>query len=221
MKRLLCLSVILLVSVVAIAQSTKTSKFIIKELPKWQKADIGILNYQKQIPELIADSLCSELFYWTNYSRKHPKLFWDSVVNPFLRLYPQFNTPFAATLKKDLLSQKDTLPFLKYSSTLTKLAQEHALDLKSNWPNISHHSSSGKSFAERVQSFGSFSCAGENIGVGNPDVVLQLIFLYIDEGLADLGHRKTLLSPKFSNMGIAKSEPIDGVYIYVQDLSCN
>ncbi len=203
-----------------IAQTTKEARFVIKELPNWPTIDSVILKQSTESVLINQDSMVTQLFYWTNYSRKYPKRFWDSVVNPFLNLYPQFNTSFATSLKRDLFEIQDSLPLLISNKILFNMAKEHCTDLKLMWPKITHNSLIGKSFSERVNTYGSFTCAGENISVGNANVVLQLIFLYLDEGLLDLGHRKTLLNPRFENMGISKAEPSPGVFIFVQDFSC-
>jgi uncharacterized protein YkwD len=64
-------------------------------------------------------------------------------------------------------------------------------------------------------------CAGENISFGPANTVLMLVLLYIDEGVPDLGHRKTLLNASFVEMGIGIGAYPEGKYMVVQTFSCD
>ncbi len=64
-------------------------------------------------------------------------------------------------------------------------------------------------------------CAGENISFGPDNAVLMLVLLYIDEGVPDLGHRKTLLNPSFVEMGIGVGAYPDNKVMVVQDFACD
>lgn len=202
-------------------QGTKQAIFEVKELPNWPIKDSVILKPLLKNPLINGDPQVLDMFYWTNYSRKYPKIFWSKIVEPFLNIYPQFRTTFATSLKNDLFNLNNALPLLEPDSLLFCISKKHAKDLQENWPTISHNSSKGKTFTERLEEVGFFDCAGENISVGNTEVVLQLIFLYIDEGLSNLGHRKALLNQRFKRMGVSKEEAGDSVILFVQDFSCN
>lgn len=127
-------------------------------------------------------------FYWTNYCRKYPKTFWNKIIDPFLNIYPQFRISFTVSLKEDLFNIKEPLSLLEPDSRLFSATKKHSIDLKNSWPTNSHNSSFGKTFQERLREDGLFDCASENISVGSAGVILHLIFLFIDEGLTDLGH---------------------------------
>lgn len=169
-------------------QGTKEARFLIKDLPNWPAKDSEILKPLMAITELKNDSLCSDLFYWTNYCRKYPKTFWNKIIDPFLNIYPQFRTSFTVSLKEDLFNIKEPLSLLEPDSRLFSATKKHSIDLKNSWPTNSHNSSFGKTFQERLREDGLFDCASENISVGSAGVILHLIFLFIDEGLTDLGH---------------------------------
>jgi uncharacterized protein YkwD len=160
-----------------------------------------------------------EWFYWTNYSRRNPKAFWDSVVAPILNTYPQFNTSYAASLKKDLYKAQK-LPMIKPNLVLIKVAQAHAVDL-SKKGDLSHSSSNGTPFQRRVFSGGIQKCAAENLSLGIDNPVFSLVLLYLDEGISDLGHRVNLLSPFYVEMGIGISKTKSNSIIVVQDFACD
>jgi uncharacterized protein YkwD len=45
--------------------------------------------------------------------------------------------------------------------------------------------------------------------------------LYVDEGVPDLGHRKTLLNPSFVEMGIGVGHYPENKVMVVQDFACD
>lgn len=160
-----------------------------------------------------------EIFYWTNYSRRNPARFWDSVVFPLLNIYPQLTGKYAASLKADLY-QAGSLPMYSLNETLNSTAKSHALDITNTATNVSHTSSNGTSFSERLQNAGIKYCGSENMSLGNGDVLLSLALLYLDIGLEDLGHRKTLLSKDYVEIGIGSTKLGLQQTFFVQDFSC-
>jgi uncharacterized protein YkwD len=161
-----------------------------------------------------------EWFYWTNYSRSNPKRFWDSVVAPILSIYPTFRNSYTNSLKKDLY-QTPTLPLVKPNSLLGKTAQNLATALAGKRAGPSHTLPSGATFEERMKLIGIKSCAGENISFGPANTVLMLVLLFIDEGVPDVGHRKTLLSANFAEMGVGIASYPDNRFMVVQDFACS
>jgi uncharacterized protein YkwD len=161
-----------------------------------------------------------EWFYWTNYSRSNPKRFWDSVVEPILAVYPGFRNSYTNSLKKDLY-QSPALPLVKPSSILAQSAQSLATALAAKNAAPSHTAPSGATFEDRMKAISIKRCAGENISFGLPNPVLMLVLLFIDEGVPDLGHRKTLLSSNFVEMGIGVGPYPGNKYMIVQDFACS
>jgi uncharacterized protein YkwD len=49
----------------------------------------------------------------------------------------------------------------------------------------------------------------------------MLVLLYIDEGVPEMGHRKTLLDPSFVEMGIGVAPYPDNKVMVIQDLACD
>lgn len=160
-----------------------------------------------------------EWFYWTNYSRLRPRAFWDSVVAPILQNFPNLKSSYSNSLKRDLY-RIESLGMLKLNRKLGSIAQSMADEMRSRKAPPSHTSPSGVSFQSRMTLGGINNCAGENISFGPGEAVLGLVFLYIDEGISDLGHRKALLSPEYTEMGVGLSKYPHGNKMVIQDFAC-
>ena len=161
-----------------------------------------------------------ELYYWTNYSRAYPRAFWDSVVEPILSLFPNINnTAYSKSLKQDLYACRP-LPPLRLNDTLLKTSQEHASDIGSNQGEFSHNSTDGTTFQDRFHQAGLRNYGGENISLGNGNMILALVLLYLDHNLPDLGHRKALLNDNYTDIGIGISRYGNtGSIFFVQDFA--
>lgn len=143
-----------------------------------------------------------EFFYWVNYLRSNPALFFTNCVVPFLKQFPEANGKEAKSLEKDLLSSSK-LPLFSYSLTATDAAKIHCADLALKQSNIGHNSSDGKSFSARMRLAGLTKCAAENIYTGKSDPLLSLMMLLLDIGLESAGHRKNLLTSWYNQMGLS------------------
>lgn len=209
----------LLLSVISFGQHFSSSRIEVKPLPPLPPVQQAVLQSFSSSP--VTASLNPEVkdwYYWTNYLRLRPKAMWDSIVEPVLKVYPQLNTGYAKSLKKDLYNTP-VLPPMVPSGMLLKLSQSHANDLaKSGRP--SHSSSNGTSFQDRMTKAGVLKCAGENISMGDDNVVLSLVFLLIDEGIPDLGHRKSLLNPAYTELGVGSAKMANNSRMVVQDFAC-
>jgi hypothetical protein len=218
-KRIFLLTAIL-ASFAAHSQKSSRVNIEIKELPRLPPRNYSVVEFLKKFPEVKSMSYeTAEWFYWTNFSRQNPKAFWDSVVQPLLNTYPQFNTSYALSLRK-ALEKNNRLPMLKPNHVLGKVSQLHAVDLSKSGI-LSHSSSNGAAFEQRVFRSGIAKCAAENLSMGLPNPVFSLVLLYLDEGLPDLGHRNNLLNPYYEEMGIGISTSKQKYTIVVQDFACS
>jgi hypothetical protein len=161
-----------------------------------------------------------EILYWTNYSRKDPQRFWDSVMVPILYTFPQLQGKFASSLKADLFNA-GKLPLLALNDTLISSAKGHALDIGLKTATISHTSTNGTSFSNRLQNAGIRNCGSENMSLGSGDVLMSLAMLYLDYGLENLGHRKTLLNKEYIFIGIGATKYGNDQLFFVQDFACD
>jgi hypothetical protein len=160
------------------------------------------------------------VFYWVNYLRNDPSGFKTQVILPFLSLFPEANTNYAKSLLKDLDGQMP-LVLVEPSSFLGKETSKHAKDLALKQKTISHSSSDGRSFQQRMIDAQVSKCAGENILEGKKDALKSIIMLLIDQGVPDKGHRKALLNPDFNLMATSIYPKKNGeTFIHVQLFSC-
>jgi len=160
------------------------------------------------------------MYYWTNLFRKDPKGFHESVVREFLRQFPEANSPAAKSLEKDISSIKGPLPYLAPDAGLLQMSRLHAKDLAGRNGVISHTSSDGKNFNQRIKEAGQYRCGAENIFSGSGNPLEALILLLIDHGVPDKGHRLNLLDPSFGKMGAAIAATSAKKTVMVQVFAC-
>lgn len=189
-------------------------------MTSFPKKDTAVLSFLRDFPDYYSlNSEQKDWFYWTNYSRSKPKEFWDSIIGPILINFPTLKTPNITSLRTDLINSK-SLPYVKPYKNLLSITQVFASELADKGAPPSHTSPSGSTFSDRMKSSGIINCAGENISYGPSDPVLMLVLLYIDEGVANLGHRKSLLNESFVNMGIGIARYSNDNTIIIQDFAC-
>lgn len=205
--------------VVSFSQHMGTTKLEVKTLPPLPSPDLEVEKFVNGFLEQMNSSK-RDWFYWTNYSRINPRRFWDSVVAPILDIYPSFRNSYTTSLKEDLYKSSN-LPLVKPNEELARMAQLLASSLAEKKASPSHTSPSGSTFGDRMKSINVKKCAGENISFGPPNALLMLVLLYIDEGVPDHGHRKTLLNPSFMEMGLGIGSYPDNKFMVVQDFACD
>ena len=143
------------------------------------------------------------MFYWTNYFRKNPKPFFNEVIKEFIKQFPEANTREIGSLENDINKITEKLPLLLPDKGLLLMTKLHSSDLVKRGGVISHRSSAGKVFVQRIKDAGFYKCGAENIYVGTNDALEALIALMVDYGVPDKGHRMNLLDPKFNKMGVS------------------
>ena len=161
-----------------------------------------------------------ESLYWVNYFRQNPRRFWNTVMKEFLLQFPEAKSSFTRSLETDIMKAPQSLPLLLPDSGLIRMAATHAADLKKRNGIISHTSSTGRSFVQRIQSAGRYTCGAENIFNGSFNGLESLIALLIDQGVPDKGHRANLLDSKFQLLGLSFIPTVNGKGILVQDFAC-
>lgn len=161
-----------------------------------------------------------ESLYWVNYFRQNPRRFWNTVMKEFLLQFPEAKSSFTRSLEADIMKAPQSLPLLLPDSGLIRMAATHAADLKKRNGIISHTSSTGRSFVQRIQAAGRYTCGAENIFNGSFNGLESLIALLIDQGVPDKGHRANLLDSKFQLLGLSFIPTVNGKGILVQDFAC-
>lgn len=159
------------------------------------------------------------LFYWTNYFRQDPKRFYETIIVEFLNQFPEAKSSYSRSLELDIKKAPQSLALLIPDEGLLTTTKQHASDLVKRGGIISHTSSNGKTFVQRLQEAGKYTCGAENVYIGSFNGLESLITLLIDTGVPDKGHRMNLLDPKFQRMGVSfQSTGSKG--LLVQDFAC-
>lgn len=199
-----------------------TIELEVRPVPEPLILDSAVDSWNKSLPRFNSLSAQSQAFlYWVNYCRSSPEKFWDSVISPVLLIFPPLNTAESKSLRTDLI-KTGKLSMFSLSKALINTAQLHASDISHKKAAPSHTSTDGTNFGSRMKRAGIKDCANENISVGNQSVLLSVLLLYLDIGLPNLGHRKSLLNPIFVETGIG-SAPYGkekNQFFLVQDLAC-
>ncbi len=205
---------------VSFSQHFGTTTLAVKALPLLPSKNGTIIEFLNKSPEYNSlNPTLKEWFYWTNYSRNNPQGFWDSVVSPILKIYPDFKNSYTSSLEKDL-NTTGPLPLVKPNSKLLSTSLSLAKELAAQSASPSHTSPSGATFPDRMKAAGIRNCAGENISFGPQNPVLMLVLLYIDQNVPGLGHRHSLLNPAFTEMGVGIADYADKNTIVIQDFAC-
>ncbi|MEO0312391.1 MAG: hypothetical protein RIQ89_2048 [Bacteroidota bacterium] len=187
--------------------SLQKSSFILDKLKETEA-------YKIALPEE------KECMYWVNYARLFPKNFIDSVVIPFLEHQPQLKGSYANSLLSDLEKQAE-LPFLIPETRLLESARSHATDLaKRSDEKLSHNSSNGNRFSDRMRTIGIKFCYAENIAESPQNTLIAVLLLYLDINVSNLGHRLNLFNPNYTIMGVGVSRRPNQQFVVVQDFAC-
>lgn len=121
------------------------------------------------------------------------------------------------SLKSDLSKSKN-LPPLQPGKNLSKAATFHAKDMGQTG-GIGHQSSDGTKTFERVKKYAQGGYMGENCSYGPSDPLAIVLQLLVDDGVPSLGHRKAILSPNYTHVGVSIQPHKVYGYNCVQDFS--
>ena len=176
--------------------------------------------------QLEANTLYSSLstsernvFYWTNYFRQDPRRFYETIIVEFLNQFPEAKSSYSRSLELDIKKAPQSLALLMPDEGLLATSKRHASDLVKRGGIISHTSSNGKTFVQRLKGAGKYTCGAENIYIGSFNGLESLIALLIDTGVPDKGHRMNFLDPKFGRMGVS-FQSTGNKGLLVQDFAC-
>jgi len=159
-----------------------------------------------------------DVVYYLNYARQNPHIFLKNAINTFILNHPEVKSSYTLSLQKAFGSMNE-LPIIFPDVSITKVSRLHALDLSTH-NTISHKSTDGRTFQDRVGPFMK-GCGSESIHAAQKfnalEAVLSLLF---DFNVPDLGHRKSLLDPRFSRAGYGVSVNPKEFFVLVIDFSC-
>lgn len=195
--------------------------FAEKPLPKVSYTNAIVFAFCSNQPGFEKLNKSEQAFYYlVNFSRNRPMVFFDSIIQPIISIYPELKGSNLISLKKDL-EKADSLPMLRLNAVLGKMAKSHAVDIASHNASPSHNSTTGESFNERFKANKLIKCGGENISFGRDEPAFLLTLLYLDIGVPNLGHRLALLNPGFTETGVGNAFYNDGSTFLVEDFACS
>lgn len=162
-----------------------------------------------------------EILSYLNELRRDPPGFYHKYVKEYLRKKSnRFTSYYSESLRRTLLRQASLPPF-QSNSTLKKLAakQLHYLVHTLKGKALSHNQGS-VSFAERIKGTG-LHCFAENLYRFPHATPLEVVLdLLIDQGVSSLGHRKNMLNPMYTLIGITSATAPNHYKITVMDFGC-
>lgn len=132
-----------------------------------------------------------------NFLRSSPQLFLTKYALPYIQKEGLNNNTDAKSLLRELRSIKE-VPALRENANLTTMAIDYATYMGQKGK-VGHYQTEVRFKKYAPQ----FVFVGENCSYGFLDALDILMQLLIDEGDNSHGHRKNLLNPQFSAIGIA------------------
>lgn len=157
-----------------------------------------------------------EIIFETNKLRSNPAKYAADYIAPLAKhykhklLYYPGDNPLAthegiSALKECIreLKRQKPLPLLYPSAGLSKAARDHVKD-QSKSGKTGHKGSDRSHSKDRIERYGTWRVRiAENIAYGGNSAQQIVIYLLIDDGVRDRGHRKNFLNPDFKQIGVA------------------
>jgi hypothetical protein len=102
-----------------------------------------------------------------------------------------------------VLKRTQNLKLIYPSKGLTRAAEDHVKD-QSKSGKTGHRGGDRSNVRERIERYGDWNIRiAENIAYGGLSARQIIIYLLIDDGIRDRGHRKTFLHPDYKTVGVA------------------
>jgi hypothetical protein len=167
---------------------------------KWPPALVDKIWQQSDIPYFKSEEK-NTLFY-INLVRVNPKLFYDTFVYHFRDSLIVKNPTFLVSLKTDLYKTPPMAP-LQADITLFEVAKNHAIQMGQTGK-VGHTSIYGDSYQTRMDALTrKHKKLLEACQYGYSRGLYVVIDLLIDDGVANLGHRKALLNEQAKYVGVS------------------
>jgi hypothetical protein len=161
-------------------------------------------------------SLEKEIILEINKLRTNPKRYAEDYIAPLAKKYnrrllyypgdqPLLTKEGVNALYECVrdLKRQQPLPIIYPSEGLTQAARDHVND-QSKTGHTGHQGSDRSSMRNRVERYGTWDKRiAENIAYGGKTAQQIVIYLLIDDGVRDRGHRKNFLNPDFRMVGVA------------------
>ena len=161
-------------------------------------------------------SLEKEIVWEINRLRSNPAQYAEDFLVPLQNLYKRnyFYYPGDLPLQTNegvsalnecikVLKKQSQLPLIYPNNGLTKAARDHVRD-QSKTGRTGHTGGDRSRMKDRIERYGDWRIRiSENIAYGGKTARQIVIYLLIDDGVRDRGHRKNLLHSDFKKVGVA------------------
>ncbi len=157
-----------------------------------------------------------EIVYEINLFRSNPAEYADKYIAPLAKLYkgkllfypgdkPLQTKEGVKALNECVKDLKKAQPvsIVYPDKGLSEAASDHVKD-QSRTGKTGHYGSDWSDSRKRIERYGDWKTRiGENIAYGGISARQIVIYLLIDDGQSDRGHRKNFLRPEFKEVGVA------------------
>lgn len=198
---------------------------------KWSREQLRLANTAENVSYLNREE--KNMIFFLNLIRMDGPLFFKTYFQDYvnennqeMKKYGNYtdlrierSNKYYRSLEKDLKNIKD-LPLIYPDRALSKISEAHANDMNRN-NLVSHDSSNGDTFVERISNIYPNHSMAENLAFGSVTGLEIMCALLLDMRVPGLGHRKNILntSMKFTHVGVSiKPHPfyrISGVMDFI------
>jgi len=159
--------------------------------------DNKTLNQARNLTSSTMNEVEKNVLFYCNLARMKPKLFLTTTLPLYVEVRGVKNSSYLSSLKRFLKKSKKLPPFVANDS-LHKVAEIHAV--RSGKKGTTGH----QNYSKRFNYVGDvFPTNGENCDYGNPKAIDIVFSWLIDEGIANLGHRKNVFDKEFSHAAVS------------------
>lgn len=198
--------------------------------PAYSGWEIHALNTAAEVSYLTP--LEKEIILEINKLRSDPKRYAEDYIAPLAKKYdrrllyypgdqPLLTKEGVNALYECVrdLKQQQPLPIIYPSEGLTLAARDHVND-QSKTGRTGHQGSDRSSMRDRIERYGKWEKRiAENIAYGGKTAQQIVIYLLIDDGVRDRGHRKNFLNPDFRMAGVSTGSHPDYGLMSVMDFA--
>lgn len=147
-----------------------------------------------------------------NFVRQEPQRFLEDIALPYIQEHELEKSSYSKSLIRTLKVQK-SLPLLTENKNLMLMAEDYAIEAgKKGWIRHIRTDARFEKYAPEID------VTGENLQFGSVNALAVVMDLLIDQDVRNLGHRKNILDPDFTQLGVAfgvhKSYDTIGVMVF-------
>ncbi|MFW5773934.1 MAG: CAP domain-containing protein [Tangfeifania sp.] len=197
---------LILLTILAIGGETVTDKN-----SAWNPAELNTAANANYLTPLE-----KEIILETNKLRSNPAQYAKEYIEPLAKNYkgkilyypgdkPLMTREGVSALHECVraLKKQSSLPILHPSAGLSKAAHDHVKD-QSRTGKTGHTGGDRSTSRQRIERYGDWDIRiAENIAYGGISARQIVIYLLIDDGVKNRGHRKNFLNPDFKVVGVA------------------